>query len=74
MPILLLIILFIALLFDPQWWARYTFRRYAKKQLHIQPQDYVAVEQILKATALTYVAASLANILNIWRWIAMLRR
>ncbi len=44
------------------------------KQDYIQPQDYVAVERILKAAALTYVAASLASILNVWRWIAMLRR
>ena len=44
------------------------------KQDYIQPHDYVAVERILKAAALTYVAASLASILNVWRWIAMLRR
>ena len=74
MPILLLIILFVALILGPQWWARYTFKCYAKKQPPIQSQDYVAVERILKAAALTYVAASLASILNIWRWIAMLRR
>lgn len=35
MPIILLIILFIALIFGPQWWAKYTFKRYAKKQDHI---------------------------------------
>ncbi len=44
------------------------------KQDYIEEQDYAAVERILKAAALTYVAASLASILNIWRWIALLRR
>lgn len=44
------------------------------KQDYIQPQDHAAVEKILKAAAFTYVAASLASLLNIWRWIALLRR
>lgn len=44
------------------------------KQDYIQPEDYAAVERILKAAALTYVAASLASILNVWRWIALLKR
>jgi len=41
---------------------------------YIQEQDVVAVERILKAAALTYVAASLMSILNVWRWVALLRR
>lgn len=41
---------------------------------YIQKQDIAAVESILKAAALTYVAASLVSILNVWRWIALLRR
>ncbi len=42
--------------------------------------EYVAVEQIpavrqvLKAAALTYFAAALANVLNIGRWLMLLRR
>jgi Zn-dependent membrane protease YugP len=44
------------------------------KQGYIQPQDHAAIESILKAAAFTYVAASLASLLNIWRWIALLRR
>jgi Zn-dependent membrane protease YugP len=44
------------------------------KQGYIEPKDYIAVERILKAAAFTYVAASLASLLNIWRWIALLRR
>lgn len=41
---------------------------------YIQEDDYAAVESILQAAALTYVAASLASLLNVWRWIALLRR
>lgn len=41
---------------------------------YIREEDYAAVEQILKAAAFTYVAASLASLLNVWRWIALLRR
>lgn len=44
------------------------------KQDYIQDKDVAAVERILKAAALTYVAASLVSILNVWRWIALLRR
>lgn len=41
---------------------------------YIHEQDQQAVESILKAAALTYVAASLTSLLNVWRWIAVLRR
>lgn len=41
---------------------------------YIDHGDEAAVERILKAAAYTYVAASLASLLNIGRWIAMLRR
>lgn len=44
------------------------------KQDYIEKRDHAAVERILKAAALTYVAASLASILNVWRWIALLKR
>ena len=44
------------------------------KEGYINEQDIPAVESILKAAAFTYVAASLASILNIWRWIMLLRR
>ena len=42
--------------------------------------DYISQDQswharrILKAAALTYVAGSLASLLNLYRWIAILRR
>lgn len=41
---------------------------------YIRDEDVAAVERILKAAALTYVAASLMSILNVWRWVALLRR
>ena len=38
-------------------------------------QDQVpAARRILRAAAFTYVAASLSTLLNVWRWIALLRR
>lgn len=44
------------------------------KSGYIEEHDHAAVERILKAAALTYVAASLASLLNVWRWVALLRR
>jgi Zn-dependent membrane protease YugP len=41
---------------------------------YISAKDEAAVRRILRAAALTYVAASLASLLNVWRWIALLRR
>ncbi len=40
----------------------------------IQPRDQRAAREILTACALTYVAASLASLLNLGRWLAILRR
>ncbi len=40
---------------------------------YIPKEHLPAVRQILKACAYTYVAASLADILNIWRWMAIIR-
>ena len=38
------------------------------------PEQYMpAIRQILKACALTYVAAALADILRLWRWIAIIK-
>lgn len=51
-----------------------------KRALPILDRRYVPAEEmpaarsILRACALTYVAASLATLLNVWRWIAILRR
>jgi Zn-dependent membrane protease YugP len=41
---------------------------------YIQPGDEAAVHSVLRAAALTYVAGSLASLLNLARWLAFLRR
>ena len=41
---------------------------------YIDEKDRPAARRILKAAALTYVAGSLASLLNLWRWWAILRR
>lgn len=41
---------------------------------YIAPADQSAARRILTACALTYVAGSLASVLNLWRWLAILRR
>jgi len=45
-----------------------------EKGEYISNQDQLAARQILTACALTYVASSLSSLLNLWRWIAILRR
>jgi Zn-dependent membrane protease YugP len=40
---------------------------------YLPRQDLPAARRILKACALTYVASSLADLLNLWRWIRYLR-
>jgi len=45
-----------------------------KKGQYISEKEIKISEKILKAAALTYVASSLASLLNLWRWIAILRR
>ncbi len=38
------------------------------------PKEYMpAIRQVLKACALTYVAAALADVLRLWRWLRFLR-
>jgi Zn-dependent membrane protease YugP len=41
---------------------------------YIPPEDIPAARKILTACALTYVANSLIGLLNVWRWIRILRR
>ena len=41
---------------------------------YLPPDDEQGARSILTAAALTYVAASLSSLLNLWRWIAFLRR
>lgn len=40
---------------------------------YIHPEDVPAVRRILRAAALTYLAASLASLLNLWRWFRLVR-
>lgn len=41
---------------------------------YLKPEQMPAARKILQAAAWTYVAASLASLLNFWRWMAVLRR
>jgi Zn-dependent membrane protease YugP len=41
---------------------------------YVERADETAVRRVLRAAAFTYVAGSLASLLNLWRWIALLRR
>jgi uncharacterized protein len=41
---------------------------------YIPPDDLPAAKKILLACALTYVANALVGLLNVWRWIRILRR
>ncbi len=45
-----------------------------KQGQYISPNDMDGARKILTAAALTYVAASLGGLLNIWRWIMLMRR
>ncbi|MFH1985380.1 MAG: zinc metallopeptidase [Pseudomonadota bacterium] len=41
---------------------------------YIPPEDIPAARKILLACALTYVATALMSLLNVWRWIRILKR
>jgi Zn-dependent membrane protease YugP len=41
---------------------------------YLEPAQVGPAQRILRAAAWTYVAASLASLLNFWRWLAVLRR
>jgi len=41
---------------------------------YIDPSQLPAIRQVLKAAALTYFAAALANVLHVGRWLMILRR
>ena len=41
---------------------------------YLTPGQLPAARSILRAAAFTYVAGSLASLLNFWRWLALLRR
>lgn len=44
------------------------------KSGYLSPQQYAGAERILRAAALTYLAASLAGLLNFWQWLRVIRR
>ncbi len=44
------------------------------KGRYIAPGEEKAVRSVLKAAAFTYVAAALADLLSLWRWLLILRR
>lgn len=41
---------------------------------YLSPEDHPGARRILTAAALTYVAASLASLLNLWNWLRLARR
>ena len=45
-----------------------------QSQRVLPARDLPVARQILTACALTYVASSMASLLNLWRWLALLRR
>jgi len=63
-----------AAILPEEWDASFNKALPILKKGNYVPQEYMpAIDKILKACALTYVAAALASILNLWRWIALLR-
>ncbi|BCD95888.1 zinc metallopeptidase [Marinagarivorans cellulosilyticus] len=58
-----------------EWDASFNKALPILKQGQYVPTEYEpAIEKVLKAAALTYFAAALANVLNIGRWFMILRR
>ena len=47
---------------------------YLRDVEYMREKDLDGAQQILLAAALTYVAQSLATLLNVWRWLRVLRR
>jgi Zn-dependent membrane protease YugP len=44
------------------------------KSGYLSPEQVKGAEKILRAAALTYLSASLAGLLNFWRWLQILKR
>jgi len=45
-----------------------------KEGEYLNPKDLKIARKILQACALTYVAASLSSLFNLWKWIATLKK
>ena len=41
---------------------------------YLTPDQYKGAEEILRAAAFTYLSASLAGLLNFWRWLQIMKR
>ncbi len=41
---------------------------------YLAPRDEPAVRRLLQAAAMTYISASMFSLLNVWRWLRLLRR
>jgi hypothetical protein len=44
------------------------------KSGYLTAEQQTAARRILRAAALTYLASSLAGLLNFWRWLQVIRR
>jgi uncharacterized protein len=67
------VLMYVAIL-PEEWDASFNKALPILKEGGYVPEEYMpAITQVLKACALTYVAAALADILRLWRWITLLR-
>lgn len=72
--ILLSSVLIYAAILPEEWDASFNKALPILEKGEYVPAQYLpAIRQVLKACALTYVAAALADVLRMWRWLAILR-
>ncbi len=57
-----------------EWDASFNKALPLLKDGYLEEHQIRPAEQILRAAAITYVAGSLAGLLNFWRWMQVLRR
>jgi len=57
-----------------EWDASFTKALPILEKGYVSDVELVSIRKVLRAAALTYFAASLAGVLNLWRWLALLRR
>lgn len=70
---LISVLMYLAIL-PEEWDASFNKALPILKQGEYLPEAYLpAARQVLKAAALTYVAAALADVLRLWRWLILLR-
>lgn len=63
-----------AAILPEEWDASFNKALPILKQGEYVPEHHLpAIRQILKACAFTYVAAALADVLRLWRWLAIIR-